>query len=281
MKGRFSAFIGVLKDSKNPVRVILAQLLVKTGLHKFFNIRLNGYNIKFSKSALAITLFANPDERHDDEDFLRKVLKPGDVYVDVGANIGTLVLAAASITGPFGKVVAIEAHPSTFKILEENIKLNKLTNIDAKNFAVGNKKGTVFFSNINSDDQNKVLVKSEAGIEVAMETLDNLLAGLERITILKIDVEGYEKFVLEGAFETLSKASAVYFESWQQHFNVFNYTTEDILAIFDSNGFKVYEVMNNILTPLLPRHISVSCQNLLAIKDLELFCQKYNFRISD
>ena len=148
---RIKAFIQVLKESRHPVKMLLAQILAKTGLNRFFKIQMNGYKIRFSKSALAITFFANSAERHDDEDFLKRVLKPGEVYADVGANIGTLVLSASTLVGSNGKVIGIEPHPATFKYLQANVDLNGFKNISIINAAVGNKKGRVSFSNINSE----------------------------------------------------------------------------------------------------------------------------------
>ena len=100
--------------------MVWGQLLMKTGLSRFFTIPMNGYKIKFSRSALAFTLFADREDRHDDEEFVKRILKNGDVYVDVGANIGTLALAASTKVSNNGKVIAIEAHPGTFDHLKAN-----------------------------------------------------------------------------------------------------------------------------------------------------------------
>lgn len=261
------------------MRLIVAQLLVKTGLNKFFVIKKHGYKIKFSSSALAITLFANPNERDDDEHFLQKVLRPQDVYIDVGANIGTLALAAATLVGESGKVIAVEAHPGTFNSLQDNVRLNNFKNITTLNCAVGNRTGSAFFTNINSDDQNKILMKSEKGIKVPMDTLDNLLTNEKKINLLKIDVEGYEKFVLEGAGETLLKTDAVYFESWQEHFDEFDYSSAELLNMFYSLNFSLYQPMGNLLYTIMPDHISIGCQNLIAVKDIKAFCKRNNFKV--
>jgi hypothetical protein len=56
---RIKAFIGVLRDSKHPFRFFTGMVLVKTGLSRFFTIQMNGYKIKFSRSSLAVSLFAD------------------------------------------------------------------------------------------------------------------------------------------------------------------------------------------------------------------------------
>jgi FkbM family methyltransferase len=276
---RIKAFIGVLKDSKHPFRFVIGMILMKSGLNRFFTIRMNGYKINFSRSALAVTLFADSKERHEDEDFLKRILRPGQVYMDIGANIGTLVLTASPIVEPGGKVIAVEAHPVTFKHLEANVALNKFSNIFLVNSAAGERQGHIFFSNINSDDQNKVLLQHSKGIEVKVDKLDNIFAAEPRIDLLKIDVEGYEKFVLQGAASTLNKTGVVYFESWEKHFNGFGYDTIALLDILRHSGFKIYKAGPDTLMNLPVGYRSEFCENLVAIKDPELFCITYGYRL--
>lgn len=81
--------------------------------------------------------------------------------------------------------------------------------------AVGDKLGWVRFTDSRSDDQNHVA--NEGPIVVPMITLDSLMEN-EAVTLLKIDVEGFEKFVLIGANKLLEKTQFVYFEAWDEHF---------------------------------------------------------------
>ncbi len=278
---RIQSFIGVLKDSKHPFRFIIGMMLMESGLNRFFVISMNGYKIRFSRSALAVTLFADAKERHEDEDFLIRILKPGQVYVDIGANIGTLVLTASPLVGDKGKVYAVEAHPATFKHLEANVLLNQYTNIELINSAAGEKKGSIYFSDINSDDQNKVLLQQANGIEVKVDTLDNIFAGLPHINLLKIDVEGYEKFVLEGAANTLTKTDVLYFESWEKHFKGFGYDTATILHMLKNAHFTIFKTGPDQLMTLPVNYHSANCENLVAIKNPELFCSTYGYRVKN
>jgi hypothetical protein len=72
-----------------------------------------------------------------------QILKPGDVFVDIGANVGYDSLLGSSLVGPLGRVIAIEASPTTFAELKKNIALNKSTNIRAVNVAVSDREGTL------------------------------------------------------------------------------------------------------------------------------------------
>jgi len=73
------------------------------------------------------------------ENWIRPCLNPkeGDVFIDIGAHIGRYTLEAAKAVGEKGKVIAIEPHPSNFKILNENIKLNNLNNVITLNWLLG------------------------------------------------------------------------------------------------------------------------------------------------
>ena len=75
--------------------------------------------------------------------FIRGSLAPGDKFVDIGANIGYYTCLAAKLVGPSGDVYAIEASPSTYELLLENLKLNELDNVHTYNNAVFDKEETL------------------------------------------------------------------------------------------------------------------------------------------
>ena len=75
--------------------------------------------------------------------YLRERLKPGDTFVDVGANIGYFSLRVSHCVGPSGSVVSIEASPRIFAALQANLKRNQTQNVRAINIAVSNEAGTL------------------------------------------------------------------------------------------------------------------------------------------
>lgn len=137
--------------------------------------------------------------------YLLHVLRPGELFVDVGANVGSYTLLACAAGG--GRGVAIEPVPATYRRLVENLRLNHLeSSVQSCNLAVGNAPGMLRFSG-DMDVGNRALIDGEerdGGIVVPVTTLDLLLAN-QSPTLIKIDVEGYESPVVAGAEQTLRK----------------------------------------------------------------------------
>jgi FkbM family methyltransferase len=137
--------------------------------------------------------------------FVMHYLRPEDTFVDVGANIGVYSVLASGITG--AKSLSFEPIPSTFANLKRNIHYNNLQDkSELFNLGVGDKQETLIFSN-SLDAINHVINDKTFGgpvTEVPVDSLDNLLAA-KNINLLKIDVEGFEANVINGALKTLER----------------------------------------------------------------------------
>jgi FkbM family methyltransferase len=147
--------------------------------------------------------------------------QPGDIVVDIGANLGRYTVIAAKKVRNEGSVISIEANPAIFDLLTKNIQLNALTNVIPLNYAVFSKKTKIkFFVNndlrnnqygtINSDIDNFANKGLEQHVYVDANTVDSILSEnsikLEDVKWIKIDVEGAEFDVIKGSNELLSKA---------------------------------------------------------------------------
>ena len=135
------------------------------------------------------------------------MLRPGDLFVDVGANEGTWTVFTSGAAG--ADSIAIEPTPITFTHLQDNIRLNHLEPlVDARQAAVGAHDGTARLNYGTSNSTNyvasDVLSAQEDSIEVPIYRLDTLL-GDRQANFLKIDVEGFEKAVIDGAERTLAQ----------------------------------------------------------------------------
>jgi FkbM family methyltransferase len=193
-----------------------------------------GFRIRFYPSSISAALWADPGSRREDEDFVWAVLRPGDSYVDAGANIGQLVLAASRRVGPTGHVLGVEAHPAVYRYLEGNLALNDVDNALAVHCALGAEVGEVTFTSRRSDDQN--YVSTDGVVRVPMRPLDEVReAGPVRL--LKLDVEGYELPVLEGASRTLAATAIVYCELSASNCARFDYEPVRVEELLLGHGF--------------------------------------------
>jgi FkbM family methyltransferase len=228
-----------LKNEDNVLRWISSRFLFYTGLGRIFTKNFGLYKVRFFPSAISLQKWVDPLYGIQDERLLRRILRPKDSVIDVGSNIGTISLASASLVGEEGLIMAFEPNPRIFKYLVENIKLNKFRNIIPLNFAVGERLGEVYFSDKKHDDQNTI--QTQSGQRVHMTTLDEQSIVIQgRIRLLKVDVEGYEKFVFLGASKTIARTDYIYFEVCDSHFIPLGYKTSDLLKMLNGFGFCSY-----------------------------------------
>jgi FkbM family methyltransferase len=154
-------------------------------------------------------------------DWLQHTLQPGQVFVDVGANIGYFTLLGATLVGPEGTCVGIEAHPRLAELLQRNVIINGLHRYvttwhraawseagDLKihlrrNFASNSSVGSI------GADALKRLGDTEKVVEVQAVRLDDLLSDLPRVDVIKVDVEGAEVQVFTGLTRILTSNPAI------------------------------------------------------------------------
>lgn len=259
--------ISRIKVQKKPIRFLLSRVLWYSGLCRIFVVKLShGIKIRFYPTSTSTALWTNPYSFDEIEvNFIWNYLMPGDTFIDVGANIGQLTLTGAKKVDKTGQVFSIEPHPSTFKFLNKNIKLNGFKNIKTYNLAIGDKNGKACFSNIRSDDQN--FITDKGSIEIDVKKLDDLFLN-KKIELLKIDTEGYELFVLNGALNLLKNTEAVYLEIYQTNFERYNYDIKKIVNLLLQNDFKVYRFLSqNKLEKIDSSYVSKECENLIAVKN--------------
>jgi FkbM family methyltransferase len=263
-----------LAREKYPVRFALSRILWALKLSSFITMQRQGYRLRFYPSSTSAMMWVDPLNSPQDENLFHRMLRPGDLVIDVGANIGALTLCASTLVGAAGKVISIEAHPRTYAYLQGNLALNRVANVESFNLAMGEKEGSIHFTDQRADEQN-VVTTEDRGIPVPMKRLDALPIAPGPIELLKIDVEGYEKFVLEGAAGLLDRTRCVYFESWEHHFQRFGYGCCDLFHRLTEHGFQLLKIVEEKeLVLLSENHISHRCEDLLAVRDLEHTLQR-------
>jgi FkbM family methyltransferase len=269
-------YVDALRREEQPIRFLISRALMYSGLSRAIVIQKRGFRLRFYPTNATAQQWVDPYHTHDkehghrEETFFRHYLRPGDVVVDVGANFGLTALAAFSAVGPSGQVHACEPHPRIFGFLVGNIELNRAEGVVRPyNLALGDHAGTVFLTDRRADDQNTVSLDT-TDVCVPMSRLDDVVAALPHIALLKIDVEGYEKFVLLGATNTLTRVECVYFESYDTHFARHGYGLDEVVDLLSAHGLEVRRLgAGGSTTPVTAGETSSKPENLVAVRDLE------------
>lgn len=135
----------------------------------------------------------------------------GDVFYDIGANVGFYSLLGSALVGETGSVIAFEPSPRNLSFLHEHLKLNHVENVRVMEVAVGESPGNIRFH----EETNNALSHADASgeIEVPMVSLDDLVksGSVPAPDYVKIDVVGSEMGVLRGAKELLATKKPVLF----------------------------------------------------------------------
>lgn len=142
--------------------------------------------------------------RHEME-FSAPRLAGAEIIFDVGANFGAFVIPFARLA-PAARLFAFEPNPNTARALRENLIRNSITNVVVVECAVSHSDGEITFSDSSDPATNRILGNDDVGLSVQCRSLTSFCRenNINRIDFLKIDVEGAEMDVLEGAEELFS-----------------------------------------------------------------------------
>ncbi|HWR68459.1 MAG TPA: FkbM family methyltransferase [Desulfomonilia bacterium] len=190
---------------------------------------------------------------------IKRIVRDGDVCLDIGANIGSLTLIMAHAAGSTGRVVAVEPNPHIVQRLKANIDLNRLVNCTVIQAAVSDTPGkaTLHVAREEAFHQGKSSLKPVAGLqeEVVVETIQGgdlaRVAGSGRCTFIKIDAEGHDFIVLKELTSIVeTHRPHLVFEydrqSWQNHGS----EGRDALTFLGRLDYRVYYIKNDIIFPL-------------------------------
>jgi FkbM family methyltransferase len=180
--------------------------------------------------------------------FLRENLRPGQVFVDVGANVGFLTLVAARQVGPKGQVFAFEPGPLNFALLSANVAVNHYRNITLENAAVTDRSGTINLhvcATGGSDNRVTGAIAEGSGREcvpVRSVALDDYLQD-KAVDLIKIDVQGAEPMVMQGMARLMSESRnlQVMIEYSPQCFAGLE-TAATFLSRIESWGYETFEL---------------------------------------
>ncbi|HMY15391.1 MAG TPA: FkbM family methyltransferase [Polyangium sp.] len=204
---------------------------------------------------------------YEEMSFVLHLLRPEDLFADIGANVGTYTILASKVIG--AHTISVEPVPTTFVHLENNIFYNRVGSlVEAHNVGMSNVRGQLRFS-ADLDTMNHIVDASYTGqtVLVDVSSLDELLEGRVPL-VMKIDVEGFERDVLAGATETLvsPKLRAIVMEvdAGRDRSVRLGKTAFDTLRDAGFDSYR-YQADKRVLTPSVEPS---DCGNYLFIRDV-------------
>src|SRR5688572_14717584 len=179
---------------------------------------------------------------------LYSLVNPGDVVFDIGANVGDVTLHFAKLVGESGAVYSFEPDPVNFRRLSENISRNNFKNTHPVNMGLGNLPGKFKMALFRKDNRGmtrivKDVPQLEEFTEVEVTTLDNFFKSknlVKGVQLVKIDVEGYETFVLKGALEFINKFRPILFiELVDGHLKLQYSSAIELVKLIEGLGYEM------------------------------------------
>lgn len=185
-------------------------------------------------------------------------LKPGDTFIDVGSNIGYFTLLASKLVGTQGKVIAVEALPQTFHVLEHNLRVNSVSNVRAANIAAWHQEEELeIYTQPESPSGTTTLIPEWATqwnlkpvLKVSAKPLSDILSPdeIRSARMIKIDVEGAEWNVLMGLASALQESRSdleIIMEVAPALLESQGKSSKELVDFFAGFGFFPYRLAND------------------------------------
>jgi len=229
LKDLYADFYLSFLRRKNKSNVILVNVL---GNKMFVDLRNNRIGFHLVKYGIW---------EPDTVKWLNEFLHLGMKVLDIGANIGYFALIEAKIVGNSGKVYAVEPDPRNLELLRKNVQINNLHNVELFDCAISNRSGVENFYLSKTSSHNSLLpISKKLGeLKVRAYTVDDFLKenGIGWIDAIRMDVEGAEGKIIDGASLTLEKAEVIFVEIHPQLIRLTGYSTKWIFEKLKCYGF--------------------------------------------
>ena len=224
-------------------------------------VNVNGYKLQVIPGDLGISSELLMFKTHEPltTKLLSKELKKDMVCLDVGGNIGYYTLFESNIVGENGKVIAIEPSPPNFQHLKKNLEIQNTENVDAYNFAAGDKDGEINFLVYEESNGSFTIPDGETTdlpgelIKVQAKRLDTFLGELKQdhVDFVRMDVEGYESHIIGGMINTIKKSKPMF--QIEVHASIMGKEgTKKFLKTFQDFGYEAkYYVPRDIDLPII------------------------------
>lgn len=138
-------------------------------------------------------------------DAIDSILRPGDTFVDVGANVGVMAFRAARAVGASGRVIAFEPHLSNAAMFQRGMLANRFTQVRLHIVAAADRFDLISITRASNAKTGGTRGALSFDYIVQADRLDNYLERERRVDLIKIDIEGFELPALEGLSETIAR----------------------------------------------------------------------------
>ncbi len=185
--------------------------------------------------------------------FLHTMVGPGQIAIDVGANVGIYTGWLSRLVGPSGRVLALEPYPPIFERLVKNVRRMRATNVITLNEAVGADTGWTSLElpmsrrgEVN-DPYIHVQTGSGLGGQVRLTTIDEIVhrEGFQQVNLIKVDVEGYERYAIEGSRETIQNFRPLIlieiYDRWARRYGSSFHEVDELLAGLGYSGYLLHD----------------------------------------
>jgi len=170
---------------------------------------------------------------------MQNLAQPGEIVFDIGANIGDSAIAAAKAVGPAGRVYAFEPNPRIMEYLRANLAFNGVENVYTAQMAAGDNFDWVQISDYRGDAVNHVSFGQD-GHSVPLVPVSHLVTE-DHVALVKIDVEGFEKAVLDGLTPVLDRVSVLVIEVSDASYARFDTRFVEVCDLLASQGFHLFQ----------------------------------------
>jgi len=192
----------------------------------------------------------------DEIKFVRDLLRPGQIAIDIGANYGVYALTMANVVGVDGRVFAFEPVSKTAGYLKQSLDANNFKQAEVLQLAISAAPGTGRISTQQQAELNMLVdgSKLESSEEVRLDSLDHFFSGRTDVDFLKIDAEGHEQIILNGGRDFFAKNSPLVLYEVKEgsgfHFQ--------LVESFNGLGYDPYRLLPglNVLVPFDPSSFS-------------------------
>lgn len=203
--------------------------------------------------------------------FIKKHLNEGDIFYDVGANLGLMTILASISVGSTGRVYGFEPCNEIFKKLSKNIKINKCNNVNLFKMGISSFSSKAKIKEVNSDNMGSMQIDLDKNGDIKVTSLDNLIKSKTIMPpdMIKVDTEGFELEVLKGARKLLLNYNPILIVEYTDTHAQKRGSQLDIYKTLLKHNYKIYSMQlgKNYYSKLtqitnendLPQHDNLFC----------------------